>query len=112
MFNKETIKGVFAACVVVLIAGVAGAAESDIPRGDLSEKVKMYLAIAAGFGMGLGAIGGALGQGRAIAAAMEGIARNPGADKKILTPMLIGVAFIEVAVILTFVITIGLSGKI
>ena len=37
-------------------------------------------AIGAGFAIGVAAIGGGLGQGRAAAAALEGIARNPGAS--------------------------------
>ena len=38
-----------------------------------------YLCIAAGLAIGIAAAGGGLGQGRAAAAALEGIARNPGA---------------------------------
>lgn len=53
--------------------------------------------------LGLAAIGGALGQGRAISAALEGIARNPSAQDKIFTPMILGLAFIESLVIFTLV---------
>jgi F-type H+-transporting ATPase subunit c len=49
----------------------------------------------AGIAIGLGALGGTLGQGRAAAAALEGISRNPGAQSKIFTPMLLGLALIE-----------------
>jgi F-type H+-transporting ATPase subunit c len=37
----------------------------------------------------------ALAQGKAIASAVEGMARNPGAAKAIQLAMLIGLAFIE-----------------
>jgi F-type H+-transporting ATPase subunit c len=68
-------------------------------------------AIAAGLAIGIGALGGALGQGRAAAAALEGIARNPGAQNKIFTPMILGLALIESLVLLSFVIAILLVGK-
>lgn len=69
-------------------------------------------AIAAGLAIGIGALGGALGQGRAAAAALEGIARNPGAQNKIFTPMILGLALIESLVLLSFVIAILLVGKV
>lgn len=70
------------------------------------------LAIAAGLAIGLAALGGALGQGRAAAAALEGIARNPGAANKVQTPMIIGLALIESLVIYALVIAFLLQGKI
>lgn len=71
-----------------------------------------WMAVAAGFGIGLAAIGGALGQGRAAAAALEGIARNPGASGKLLTPLILGLALIESLVIYAFVITILITNQI
>ncbi|KAK3606947.1 hypothetical protein CHS0354_018543 [Potamilus streckersoni] len=53
------------------------------------------LAMGAAFAIGAAAVGGALGQGKAAAAALEGIARNPGASGKIFVPMIIGLALIE-----------------
>ena len=41
-----------------------------------------YGAIAAALAISIAAFGGALGQGKAAAAALEGIARNPAAEKK------------------------------
>ena len=57
-----------------------------------------YIALAIGFGLGIAAFGGAMGQGRAATAALEGIARNPGhlAD---LPPMILGLALIESLVV-------------
>ena len=71
-----------------------------------------YLGIAAGIGLGLAALGGGLGQGRAAAAALDGIARNPGARAQIFTPMLIGLALIESLVIYALIISFILVGKI
>lgn len=57
-------------------------------------------------------LGGALAQGKTAAAALEGIARNPGAQSKIQTPMIIGLALIESLVIYALVIAFTLAGKI
>ena len=57
-----------------------------------------YLAFAAaacGLSVGLAAIGSALGLGRATAAALEGIARQPEAAGNIRTSLIIGGALIE-----------------
>jgi F-type H+-transporting ATPase subunit c len=70
------------------------------------------LAIAAGIAIGVAAFGGALGQGRAVASALDGIARNPSASGKIQTPMIIGLALIESLVIYALVIAFLLQGKI
>jgi F-type H+-transporting ATPase subunit c len=55
------------------------------------------------FAMALAAGLCGLGQGRAIASAAEGVARNPGAAGKIQTLLLIGLVFIETLVLFTFV---------
>jgi len=70
------------------------------------------IAIGAGLAIGLSAIGGGLGQGKAVAAALEGIARNPGAAGKIMTPMIIGLAMIESLVIYGLVVALILVFKI
>ncbi len=64
------------------------------------------------FGMSLATVGGALGQGKAAASALEGIARNPGAAGKVMTPMIIGLALIESLVLYSWVISFLLLGKI
>lgn len=70
------------------------------------------LAIASGIGIGIAAFGGALGQGKAAAATLEGIARNPEASGKLFTPMIIALALIESLVIYALVIAFLLQGKI
>lgn len=63
-----------------------------------------YGALAAGLAIGIAAFGGALGQGKTAASALEGIARNPAAQPKIFVPMIIGLALIESLVLYAFVI--------
>ena len=54
-----------------------------------------WLWISAGFSMAIAASFCGLAQGKAIAAACEGIARNPGAAGAIRITMIIGLALIE-----------------
>src|SRR5215510_14104889 len=63
-----------------------------------------FIAIAAGLGLGVAAFGGALGQGRMAAAALDSIGRNPGASGKIFTPMLLGLAFTEALAIYSLIV--------
>lgn len=81
---------------------VASVAFAETAAGGASDP---YASLAAGLGIGIAAFGGALGQGRAAAAALEGIARNPAASGKILAPMIIGLALIESLVIYAFLVT-------
>jgi F-type H+-transporting ATPase subunit c len=71
--------------------------------------VRGWAAAGAGLAIGLGVLGGSLGQGRAAAAALEGISRNPGAAARIQTPMILGLALIESLVLLAFVIAFFLQ---
>ncbi|MFH0800071.1 MAG: ATP synthase F0 subunit C [Pseudomonadota bacterium] len=74
--------------------------------------LKTALALSAGLCIGIASFGGALGQGRAASAALEGIARNPEAASKVMTPMIIALALIESLVIYSLVIAFLLQGKI
>ena len=69
------------------------------------------IAIAAGLAIGLGAFGAAGAQGRAAAAAFEGISRNPASKDDVFTPFLLGLAFMEFQAILSFIIAFLLLGK-
>ncbi|MBX3131005.1 MAG: ATP synthase F0 subunit C [Polyangiaceae bacterium] len=81
-------------------------------RGSNAFDAQAMAALAAGIAIGLGALGGALGQGRAAAAALEGISRNPGAAARIQTPMILGLALIESLVLFAFIIAFFLQGKV
>jgi F-type H+-transporting ATPase subunit c len=92
---------------------IAAAEEEAAAGGSAGDYLKKFgLAIGAGLGLGLAAFGGGLGQGRTAAAALEGIARNPGAADKMFVPMIIGLALIESLVLYTFIIAIFLQAKI
>jgi len=70
------------------------------------------IALAAGLGIGIAALGGTIGQGRAAAAALDGIARNPGAAGQIRGPMILGLALIESLVIYALIIALLLVLKV
>ena len=70
------------------------------------------IALAGALAIGLAALGGGLGQGRAVAAALEGICRNPNSADKVFVPMLLGLAFIESLVIFGLLIAFGFSGVV
>jgi F-type H+-transporting ATPase subunit c len=71
-----------------------------------------FVALAMGIAIGLAALGGGMGQGRAAAGALEGIARNPGSSDKVFTPMLLCLAFVESLVIFALVIAFMLNGRL
>ena len=109
MFRKLSLSFLLA-LLVVAVASVAFAQEGAAEAG--GGNVKTFIALAAGFGIAIASFGGALGQGKAIAAGLEGIARNPSAQNKIFIPMIVGLALIESLVIYTLVIAFILVGKL
>jgi F-type H+-transporting ATPase subunit c len=63
-----------------------------------------WIWIAAGFSMAIASAGCAMAQGRATAAAAEGLARNPGARPGIQLALILGLALIESLALYTLVI--------
>lgn len=76
-----------------------------------SNSSSMY-AIGAALAIGIAAFAGALAQGKIGASAMEGIARNPEAQKSMFVPMIISLVLIESLVIYALVVAFQLVGKI
>ena len=64
----------------------------------------------AAFAMGIAVLGGTLAQGNAAAKALEGIAKNPNAAGKVMTPMILGLVFVESLIIFTLLIAFRLLG--
>ena len=67
--------------MVSLFAAPVLAAEGDL--------AKLGAAIGAGIAIGVAALGGGIGQGRLVAGALEGIARNPNASDRMFVPMIL-----------------------
>lgn len=68
--------------------------------------------IAVGIGMALAVMAAATAQGKIAAAFMDGVSRNPGAQKSMFVPLILSLVFVETLVLFTFLIVSGLSGKI
>jgi F-type H+-transporting ATPase subunit c len=109
---KKRIWASLAALALTAAPAVAQAAEGAAAGGGDTFMKFFAIALGAGLAIGLSAIGGGLGQGKAVASALEGIARNPGAAGKIVTPMIIGLAMIESLVIYGLVVALILVFKL
>ena len=107
----KVLTSISAAFVTLMVASAAFAQEAGGSAAAFSDRDK-WIAIAAGLGISLAAFGGALAQGRTSAAALDGIARNPGASDKVFTPLILCLALIESLVIYSLVISFLLLGKI
>jgi F-type H+-transporting ATPase subunit c len=70
------------------------------------------LALGVALGLPIAVIGAGLGQGKAAAAALEGVARQPEAAGKIQTMMIIALALIESLVIYALLMFFMLQGKL
>jgi F-type H+-transporting ATPase subunit c len=89
--------------MAMLLAPLAFAQSGSAPAESNSQGM---LFIAAAFGMGIAAFGCGLGQGKIGSAALEGIARNPGAAGSMFTPLILSLAFVETLVLFTFLMII------
>ena len=70
------------------------------------------LAMAISFGLAFAAGLGAYSQGKAAAAAFEGIARNPSAGGRLFTSLILSLALIESLVIYCLVVSFMLLGEL
>ena len=109
---KNFLKVIPAIVVLLLVSNPALAEGTPVYTASNTGDSAGYIALGAGLAIGLAALGGTFGQGNAVRAALEGIARNPDAADKIQTPMILGLALIESLVIFGFVVAFILSGKI
>lgn len=73
---------------------------------DAEDSAKGAKGIASGIAIGLTGLGGALAMGMAISKAADGISRQPEADNKIRTTLMLGLVFIETVVIYALIVAI------
>ncbi|HKS40573.1 MAG TPA: ATP synthase F0 subunit C [Blastocatellia bacterium] len=93
---------VMSALFTLFYVGTAMAQTQEAAGATHSTGNSWFFPALGSFAVGIAAFGGALGDGRAIAAACEGTARNPGAGPRIFTMLLLGLALIETLVLFTF----------
>jgi F-type H+-transporting ATPase subunit c len=88
--------------ILFLMVAFASVAFAGAAEGEM---LKAYSILAASVGLGLAALGGAVGMGHTAAATIAGTARNPGLGGKLMTTMFIALAMIEAQVIYALVIS-------
>ena len=113
--TKIIVSSITSLLVLVVFSGLAfaqGGAEAEAVKTQGLASNYGLIALAAGLGIGIAALGGGIGQGRAAAAALDGIARNPGAAGQIRGPMILGLALIESLVIYALIISLLLVLKV
>lgn len=71
-----------------------------------NSSVLQWLGLGGALALGIAAAGVGTGQGRAVGAAMEGISRNPQAQKEMFVPLILGLAFMEALVIFTLIFVV------
>ena len=105
---------VLAGVLILALSLAAPAFAADAPAGgeaaaqtETGEGSTIGLkAIAAGIAVGIAAAGGAVGMGLATAKSTESIARQPEAEGKIRTTLMLGLVFIETAIIYALLVVI------
>ena len=73
---------------------------------EVAEDATSTKAIAAAITIAIAATAGAIAMGMAICKAVDGIARQPEADGKIRTSLMLGLVFVETAIIYALIVAI------
>ena len=92
---------------MILVAPVSAYADNDAAAADTAAadtssadaQIVVGKSHGAGLAIGIAAGAGAIGMGLAVAKAAEGISRQPEAEGKIRTTLMLGLVFIETAII-------------
>jgi F-type H+-transporting ATPase subunit c len=107
-FGKMLSTLIVTAGVLLVSSSVVYAAEVLPGAGESYTKVLFAVGamIAAGFAIGVGAVGAGLGIGTAASGACSAVGRNPGVQGKIMTVMLVGMAMAESVAIYALVVAL------
>ena len=105
------IAALLAMAIPAFAAGNGAAPAPDAAQTQQSESAQTdsslgLKAVATGIAIGLAAAGGAVGMGIAAGKSVEGIARQPEAEIKIRTTLMLGLVFIETAIIYALLVVI------
>lgn len=100
---------VFALCMPAFAADRAenkDAVQTEETTEEEADSGVGFKSVAAGIAIGLAAAGGAVGMGLAAGKSVESIARQPEAESKIRTTLMLGLVFIETAIIYALLVVI------
>ena len=111
LFNKKAFALllclVLALTALLTVTAFADTAPADGTAAQTEETADSGVsAKAIASGIAVAAAGGAIGMGMAIAKSAEGIARQPEAEGKIRTTMMLGLVFLETAIIYALLVVI------
>lgn len=107
---KKALTTVFLTLVTLCAMAPMALAQAGGEAADNEFTMKGLIGFGAALGLAIAAAGGAIGQSRAASAALEGIARNPGAADKLFTPFILSLALIESLVIYMLVLAFVVTG--
>jgi F-type H+-transporting ATPase subunit c len=93
-------------CAFILATGAFAPVFAQEPAAGANSDMIRWSIITAGFALAFAAGLGALGQGKAVSAATEAIARNPGAAGDIRGSLILGLVLIESLVIYVLLISL------
>ena len=111
---KQTLKRILilSGALVLALVLAAPAFAAGEPAADGGEAVVQedstigLKAVASGLAVGIAAAGGGIGMGLVAGKATEGLSRQPEAEGKIRTMMMLGLVFIETAIIYALLVVI------
>lgn len=119
---KKSFKKLFAAlimCTMLCTVGITAFAANDtkevvetivdtdaVSEVSAEDNTTSAKAIAAAITVGLAAAAGAIGMGMAVTKSVDAISRQPEAEGKIRTTLMLGLVFVETAIIYALVIAI------
>ncbi len=106
-----------AACALLVLAaafcalpafadGPDAAAQTETAQTAAVDTTTSGKAMASGIAIGIAAAGGALAMGIAVAKSADSISRQPEAEGKIRTTMMLGLVFLETAIIYALLVVI------
>ena len=106
-----------AACALLVLAaafcalpafadGPDAAAQTETAQTAAVDTTTSGKAMASGIAIGIAAAGGALAMGIAVAKSTDSISRQPEAESKIRTTLMLGLVFIETAIIYALLVVI------
>ncbi len=106
---KKNMKRILMAIILIVMIftlTIPALAASEAEAVGATDSALGDKALAAAIAVGLAAATGAIGMGWAIAKSAEAISRQPEAESKIRTTLMLGLVFVETAIIYALVIAI------
>ena len=110
--NKQKVVAMKKALLALAVLAFAAPAMAQDAQTTAAAGSLGWAVIGVGLMMGLAVLGGTLGQSRAAATALDGIARNPAASDKFTVPLILALALMESLVLFAFLIALFLQGSI